>query len=98
MELKVGAHCRYQIRYHLVWGVKYRRKILLDHRTLFLKQLLSDICTAYDWELEAMGTDQDHVHLFVGAHPKVAPATMVQVLKSKSARAQYGLNPKLRVT
>jgi len=96
MELKVGAHCRYQIRYHLVWGVKFRRKILLEHRAKRLKQILSDICSAYDWELEAMGTDADHVHAFVGAHPKTAPATVVQTLKSKSAIALFEEYPEIK--
>ena len=96
MELQVGAHCRYQIRYHIVWGVKYRRKILFDHRAVFLKQTITDICLAYDWRLEALGTDQDHVHLFVGAHPKDAPAKLIQILKSKSAKAFYDQFPEIK--
>lgn len=96
MEVKVGAHCSYQIRYHLVWGVKFRRKILLSHRTAYLKLILQDICTAYDWKLEAMGTDEDHVHVFVGAHPKTAPAKLVQILKSKSARALFIKFPEVK--
>ncbi len=96
MEVKVGAHCRYQIRYHLVWGVKFRRKVLLVHRSQYLKRILADICTAYDWELEAVGTDEDHVHVFVGAHPKTAPAMLVQTLKSKSARALFVEFPEVK--
>jgi putative transposase len=96
MEVKVGAHCRYQIRYHIVWGVKFRRKILLAHRTHYLKQILTEICQAYDWTLEAMGTDEDHVHVFVGAHPKTAPAQVVQILKSKSARALFVKFPEVK--
>jgi putative transposase len=89
MEVKVGAHCSYQIRYHIVWGVKFRRKVLLANRAAYLKLILQDICEAYDWDLEAMGTDEDHVHVFVGAHPKTAPAQLVQTLKSKSAKAFF---------
>ena len=96
MEVKVGAHCRYQIRYHIVWGVKFRRKILLKNRTHYLKRVLMEICQAYDWTLEAIGTDEDHVHVFVGAHPKTAPALLVQVLKSKSARALFAEYPEVK--
>ncbi len=96
MEVAVGAHCRYQIRYHIVWGVKFRRRILLPHRTKYLKELLSEICTAYDWTPEAIGTDQDHVHLFVGANPKIAPAQLVQILKSKSAKALFTQYPEIK--
>jgi putative transposase len=96
MDIKVGAHCRYQIRYHLVWGVKFRRKILLANRTAYLKRILQEICEANDWQLEAVGTDEDHVHVFVGAHPKTAPASMVQVLKSKTARELFIKFPEIK--
>ena len=96
MDVQVGAHCRYQIRYHVVWGVKFRRKILLANRSQYLKRVLEEICQAYDWELEAMGTDEDHVHVFVGAHPKTAPAMLVQTLKSKSARAVFAEFPEVK--
>ena len=96
MEVKVGAHCRYQIRYHLVWAVKFRRKVLLAHRAAYLKLILQDICESYDWDLEAVGTDQDHVHVFVGAYPKTAPATLVQTLKSKSAKALFIKYPEIK--
>ena len=96
MEVKVGAHCRYQIRYHIVWGVKFRRKILLANRVSYLKRVLQEICEAYDWQLEAVGTDEDHVHVFVGAHPKTAPASLVQVLKSKSARDLFIKFPEIK--
>ena len=96
MEVKVGAHCRYQIRYHIVWGVKFRRKILLANRVSYLKRILQEICESYDWQLEAVGTDEDHVHVFVGAHPKTAPASLVQVLKSKSARDLFIKFPEIK--
>jgi len=43
-----------------------------------------------------MGTDQDHVHVFVGAHPKIAPAQLVQILKSKSAKALFEEFPEIK--
>ena len=96
MDVAAGARCRYQIRYHPVWGVKFRRKILPANRTQYLKQVLTDICQAYDREPEAMGTDRDHVHVFVGAHPKTAPAQLVQTLKSKSARVLFAEYPEVK--
>ncbi len=96
MDVQIGAHCRYQIRYHLVWGVKLRRKVLLANRSQYLKRVLVEIAQAYDWELEAVGTDDDHVHVFIGAHPKIAPEKLVQILKSKSARALFVQFPEVK--
>jgi putative transposase len=61
-----------------------------------LKLILEDICEAYDWNLEAMGTDEDHVHVFIEAHPKTAPAVLVQILKSKSAKALFVKYPEIK--
>jgi hypothetical protein len=41
-------------------------------------------------------TDEDHVHVFVGAHPKIAPARLVQILKSKSAQALFTEFPEVK--
>jgi putative transposase len=34
------------------------------------------------FEFDAVGTDGDHVHLFVGAEPKFSPSKVVQTIKS----------------
>jgi putative transposase len=34
------------------------------------------------FEFDAIGTDGDHVHLFVGAEPKFSPSKVVQTIKS----------------
>jgi putative transposase len=43
-----------------------------------------------------MGTDGDHVHLFVGAAPKYAPSKVMQIVKSISAREMFKRFPELR--
>jgi putative transposase len=43
-----------------------------------------------------MGTDGDHIHLFVGAAPKYAPSRFMQILKSISAREMFKRFPELR--
>src|SRR3990167_8480700 len=96
MEIQEGAHCRYQIRYHIVWKVKYSHHILLGKRTTFLRQTISDIADRYEYMLEAVGVDDNHIHVFVGAHPALAPAKLVQTLKSISAREMYRRFPEIK--
>lgn len=96
MELREGSHCRYQIRYHIVWKVKYSRHILFGPRVTFLKKLLGEIANRYEYVLEAVGTDENHVHIFAGAHPAVAPAKLVQTLKSISARELFKQYPDIK--
>ena len=97
MEVKRASHCVYQIRYHMVFCIKYRRKLLaMEERCEYLKQIFHEIGERYWFEMEEMGTDGDHVHLFIGAAPKYAPSRVMQIVKSISAREMFKRFPELR--
>ena len=96
MKLEEGYHCRYQIRYHCVWKVKYSRKILFGERIKYLKQVIKEIAERYDYIVEAVGTDESHVHVFAGAHPAVSPAKLIQVIKSITARELFKKYPEIK--
>jgi len=46
--------------------------------------------------MEAIGTDQDHIHLLRSAHPKVAPGRIVQLFKSITAREIFRRKPAVK--
>ena len=96
MDIEKGSHCKYQIRYHIVWRVKYSYDILFGDRINFLKQTLLTIAEKYDFVIEAVGTDKDHIHVFAGAHPAISPASVVQILKSISARELFKKYPDIK--
>lgn len=96
MEILKGSHCQYQIRYHFVWGVKYARKLLFGDRIRYLKRVIEEIGVKYDYQIEAVGTDENHLHLFAGAHPAVSPARLAQTVKSIIARELFREYPVIR--
>ena len=96
MEIEKGSHCKYQIRYHLVWGIKYSHHILIGNRPKFLKQIFLEIANRYEYTIEAVGTDENHVHVFAGAHPAISPAKLIQTLKSISARKMFQQYPEIK--
>lgn len=96
MEIEKGSHCKYQIRYHLVWGIKYSHHILIGNRPKFLKQIFLEIANRYEYTIEAIGTDENHVHVFAGAHPAISPAKLIQTLKSISARKMFQQYPEIK--
>ena len=64
----------------MVFCIKYRQRLLsAEARCEYLKQVLKEIAERYWFEMEEMGTDGDHVHLFVGAAPKYAPSRVMQI-------------------
>ena len=89
MEVQKGYHCAYQIHYHIVFPVKYRKALLRDEIVKSLKEIAEGIAERYGVEIERLGSDEDHVHLLCGAHPKYAPGQLVRVFKSITGRELF---------
>ena len=89
-------HCGWQIHYHIVFPVKYRKALLDCEVQEIIKQTASGISERYAIEMEAIGCDKDHIHLLCGAHPKLAPGRIVQIFKSITAREIFRGKPALK--
>ena len=97
VNLKRAKHCVYKIGYHMVMCLKYRKKLLYDdERVRYLKHILSEISDRYEMKFESVGTDGDHVHIFVGAAPRYAPSRIMQIIKSITAKEMFKEFPQIR--
>ena len=77
--------------------MKYRKNLLLDKEIIrFLKNICFEIGERYCFEFNAIGTDGDHVHLFVGAAPKYSPSKVMQIIKSITARQIFKEYPEIK--
>lgn len=86
-NLKHARTCVYNVNYHIVWSVKYRRKVLTCEIEKYLKELFQEIAKEKGFEVVMMEVgEQDHIHVFASAHPKVAPSYIVKMLKGISGR------------
>ena len=89
MPVKKGYHCAYQIHYHIVFPVKYRKALLREEIPPAIKKIAKEIEERYEIEMEKIGSDYNHIHLLCGAHPKYAPGTIVRIFKSITARELF---------
>ena len=86
MRVRRLNHSVYQINYHLVWGTKYRRKILKSYvRSELIKSLYRTQRRHPDWYFRSINTGDDHVHLLIEIPPKDAVANVVRELKATSS-------------
>jgi len=87
MRIRKLNHSTYQHQYHIVWGTKYRRKILKPYVLVELKKILYGTVKKYPtlW-IETINTDQDHVHLQIEIPPNISISDVVSKLKSASSR------------
>ena len=95
-EVRKGAHCAWQIHYHSVFPVKYRKALLDEEVTAIIQETAVAIAERLPIEMEAIGTDKNHIHLLCSAHPKMAPGRIVQVFKSLTAREIFRRKPAVK--
>jgi putative transposase len=81
----------------MVFCVKYRKQLLSDIELIhFLKNICFEIGERYYFEFDAIGSDGDHIHLFVGAEPKYSPSNVMQIIKSITARQIFKQYPEIK--
>ncbi len=85
----------WQIHYHIVFPVKYRRGLSDDAVVEIIMMTAKEIEDRYDIEFEQIGCDKDHVHILCTAHPKIEPGQIVRVFKSITARELFKRKPDL---
>jgi putative transposase len=95
-SVRRGHHCAYDIHYHFVFTVKYRRALLVPAVVEQIVYLSGEIEARYAFDIECLGADRDHIHLLCSAHPKMAPGEIVRIYKSNLARQLFRALPQLR--
>jgi putative transposase len=94
--VRKGYHCAWQIHYHIVFPVKYRKALLDKEVTRIIEEIAVGIEERYEIEIETMGMDKDHIHILCGAHPKISPGQIVQIFKSITAREIFRRKPSVK--
>jgi len=92
----VGAHTKHDLKVHLVWVPKYRKKVLSGAVAVRVRDLLRQIAMEHELEIISGKVARDHVHLFIGYRPTQQISQMVQWLKGISSRMLLQEFPHLR--
>ena len=73
--------------YHYVCPAKYRRSVFSDIVEDHLKNICLEIELRYDYiKFLEIGADNNHVHFLVQSTPNYAPANLIKIIKSITAR------------
>ena len=81
----------------MVLCIKYRKKLLSENRKIeFFKYICSELGERYQFSFDAIGTDGDHIHIFVGASPKHSPSRIMQIIKSITGRELFRKYPEMK--
>ena len=93
MDVKYGRGYVYSIQYHIVWCVKYRKKVLSTEIENSLISILNQIAKDNNFSILECNGDLDHIHLLIDCSPQHYIPNIIKALKGVSARLlfkQYG--------
>ena len=83
---RVGAHSRYDLKVHLVWVPKYRKRVLTGAVAVRARDLSRQIAAENDLHIISGKAAADHVHLFISYRAHQNISQIVQWLKGTSSR------------
>lgn len=86
MELDNNNHSVFLMYYHLVFVIKYRRKVITDKISNRLKEIFEYIAPNYNIALQEWNHDKDHVHILLKAQPNSELSKFINAYKSASSR------------
>lgn len=95
-KVRKTNHSVYNINYHIVFCPKYRHHIFNGELEYEISKLFKSIAFNYGFEALEQEIMPDHIHLFISAHPNIAPTEIVKILKSVSANEIFKAFPKLK--
>ena len=73
---------KHNLKIHLIFVCKYRKKLLYGKLDSLLKVVIRDIEQKSDFKIIEMETDKDHIHLMIQYIPRVSISSIVNRLKS----------------
>ena len=80
----------------MVFVVKYRKDLITPEIFEFMKEICRGIQKRYYLRFEALGYEEDHLHLLIEGAPKYSPSRIMQICKSILAIQIFKKFPKLK--
>lgn len=101
-DIKGLTHGRtsvYNLNYHLIWGTKYRNKVLKGHAKAVFRKQVREIANKYGFTVAHMEIDKDdYVHMLVSAPPKLSVTNIMRWLKGITAYQLFRQCPELQTS
>ena len=83
---RLGAHTKTDLKVHLVWIPKYRKKVLSGQVAIRTRDILRQIALEHELEIITGKVAGNHVHMFLSYRPTQNISKIVLWLKGISSR------------
>jgi putative transposase len=96
LKYKSTRHGVFACEYHVIWCTKYRRSVLSNEIQERLKSLILEAQTQYGYNIRAIETMPDHVHILVSIPPSESVANMISRIKGYTSKILREEFPELK--
>ena len=83
---KLGAHTKTDLKAHVIWIPKYRKKVLTGEVAIRTRDILRQIALEHELEIISGKVSKDHIHMFISYRPTQNISKIMQWLKGISSR------------
>jgi len=92
----LGAHTKTDLKVHLVWIPKYRKRVLKGEVAIRTRDILRQIAVEHELEVITGKVAVDHVHMFIAYRPTQNISKIMQWLKGISSHVLLSEYPHLK--
>ena len=93
---KLGAHTKTDLKVHLIWIAKYRKKVLSGPVSMRTRDILRQIALEHEIEIISGKVSSEHIHMFISYHPTQNISKIVQWFKGISSHMLLSEFPHLK--
>ena len=93
---QLGAHTRTDLKVHLVWVPKYRKRVLTGQVAIRARDVIRQVAVEHEIDIITGKIASDYVHLFIAYRPTQNISKIVQWLKGISSRLLLSEFPHLK--
>ena len=93
-----GAHTKTDLKAHIVWIPKYRKKVLIGPVAVRVRDLIRQIAMEHELHIISGKVARDHVHVFVSYRPHQDLSTIVQFFDAYAQVLREGCFTRSRVS
>ena len=83
---KLGAHTKTDLKVHVIWIPKYRKKVLTGPVAVRTRDIVRQIAMEHEIEIISGKVASDHIHIFLSYRPTQSISKLMQWLKGISSR------------
>ena len=88
-----NSHSKYDLKVHLIWIPKYRKRVLTGKVAERARDLLRQICMEHESYIISGKVASEHVHMFLFYRAQMSISKLVQQLKGTSSRVLSRIFP-----